>query len=203
MFCHKCGHELPENSKFCPKCGVLLDFAKQPTTSAPEPPKTQHTPTPGTRSRGPTYIIKDEKYKAITKFAIASCVISILSTVVLCILYGDGIWEEIHYDIVMNRWSHHIKFMTYALILEAISILIPYFIAIKDMSIYIGADTGIIIKTILTRVFFPWRRPQITGSFEENYANDYMKSKYQYWFATLPFPIIYVAILCIFMHCVS
>ena len=31
MFCHKCGHELPENSKFCPKCGVLLDFAKQPT----------------------------------------------------------------------------------------------------------------------------------------------------------------------------
>ena len=127
MFCHKCGHELPENSKFCPKCGICLDTAKESSTtaeapiSATEPAKTQRATTPGTRSRGLTYIIKDEKYKAITKFAIASCVISALSTVVLYILYRDGIWEEIHYDIVMNRWSHHIKFMTYALILDAIS----------------------------------------------------------------------------------
>lgn len=28
MFCHKCGHELPENSKFCPKCGVNLEDEK-------------------------------------------------------------------------------------------------------------------------------------------------------------------------------
>ncbi len=30
MYCNKCGNQLPDDSKFCIKCGANLDFANKP-----------------------------------------------------------------------------------------------------------------------------------------------------------------------------
>ncbi|MBM6786086.1 zinc-ribbon domain-containing protein [Collinsella tanakaei] len=37
MFCRHCGASLPDNAKFCPKCGTQVAAAPQPSPIAPEP----------------------------------------------------------------------------------------------------------------------------------------------------------------------
>ena len=34
MFCHKCGHKLPEDARFCTRCGAPVREAEQPETAA-------------------------------------------------------------------------------------------------------------------------------------------------------------------------
>ena len=49
MFCENCGAKLPENSKFCTKCGATSDgaaSAKDPAASAPLPAAPVATPAP-------------------------------------------------------------------------------------------------------------------------------------------------------------
>lgn len=37
MYCSHCGKEIPDNSKFCPHCGSLVDFTTVPNHSNPDP----------------------------------------------------------------------------------------------------------------------------------------------------------------------
>lgn len=54
MFCPKCGALLPENAKFCNRCGASAPSV--PEASAPQPGLSPLPPIPDNRKHGPGFV---------------------------------------------------------------------------------------------------------------------------------------------------
>lgn len=90
MFCHKCGNELPDEAKFCPKCGVKLtgDDMKQQTVAS-----TSDDPIKQMQQQSQAVVVKTPKKKKSGKLLIGlgAAVIAIIAAVIVALNWNGKI----------------------------------------------------------------------------------------------------------------
>ena len=138
MFCYKCGYELPENSKFCPKCGsVQSDRAgtiQEPKYEQPLKKESKYK-IDATKRVG---LVNDQhrsdpRFKAMTVYVFSQIIAVVVSVVVtVCFYMSDETVMGIYYDYV-DKYRHHLTTWEFVgsatigtLVCFAVAIIVSY-----------------------------------------------------------------------------
>lgn len=98
MFCHKCGHELPENSKFCPKCGTpQLQGAKQSASTQGKYKYDANIPL----TNGDPYK-DDPRFQTLMKFISIMLLTGIISSLLICFIWKCS---DLGYDYQVRNFA--------------------------------------------------------------------------------------------------
>lgn len=101
MFCHKCGHELPENSKFCPQCGATMPGA---TASAANQENTVSENNKYNRGIGvnPDPYTADPRWAGLCYYMMASLGIGMIAAACILIYF---LIADMKYDYQYNSFA--------------------------------------------------------------------------------------------------